>query len=145
MQNLTFDESNPQNIVFDGYVRLNSVNTGEPNRDGGCLLSTFSTTADATEESTNMARITSIANTGKYSTTDDGFLIDADLTFMGFTREVTVKLFYYPQSDQGSYLMTGFTAQFQFNAISDFGISSSNIDDQITVNMNILFKNKKPS
>ncbi len=144
VENLHFDESDPAALEFSGYVRLNSVNTGEPGRDGGCLLGTFGTEAGKTNESENVAVITSRSGTGKYSSTDNGFIADADFTFNGSTHPVTLKLYYYTQSDQGSYDMAGLSGQFEFNPLSDYGISSSNIDDHVTVKLNLLFKNKKP-
>src|SRR5690349_11164508 len=36
-----FEENNPDSIYFEARVYLNSVNTGEPGRDTGCLQHTF--------------------------------------------------------------------------------------------------------
>jgi hypothetical protein len=87
LENLAFDAANPSDIEFEGYVRLNSVNTGEPGRDGGCLLGSFGTAADQTSENTNLATLVSRAGSGRYSETDEGFLVDADFTFLGVIRE----------------------------------------------------------
>ena len=144
LEDLNFDEANPANISFEGYIRLNSVNTGEPGRDGGCLLSTFLTSIDATSESTNLASLVSLPNSGRYSSTDEGFIVDADFTFLGVTHEVTVKIFYYPNSDQGTYNMVGLSGEFGFRALTDFAVSSSNIRDDVKVKMNLILKNKKP-
>lgn len=143
VKSLTFNEASPATIAFEGYVRLNTVNTGEPGRDGGCLLSTFGTESTKTSEPENLAVIKSIPNSGKYSTTDASFIVEANMTFNGVTKPVTLKLFYNPLSDQGSYNMVGLTAQFDFLALSQFGIVNSNIDDKVTVKMNLNFKNKK--
>ncbi len=142
VENLHFDESDPASLEFSGYVRLNTVNTGEPGRDAGCLLGTFGTEAGKTNETENIAMIVSKSNTGKYSSTDSGFIVEADFTFNGFTHPVTVKLYYFTQSDQSTYEMAGFSGQFEFNPLSDFGISSTNIDDHVVVKLNLLFKNK---
>ena len=72
-----------------------------------------------------------------------GYFVDANLTFHGFTKKVTVKLFYYPQSDQSTYLLAGFSAEFEFLAISDFGISSTNIEDNVIIKINANLRNKK--
>lgn len=148
VEDLNFDEAVPSNIAFKGYVRLNSVNTGEPGRDGGCLAgngdaSTFKTTLDMTTEPANQATIVSKPGTGRYSATDAGFFVDADLTFLGVTKQVTVKLFYEKQTDQGSYTMAGIIAEFDFLAITDFGLSSTNVDDKVKVRINALLRNKK--
>ena len=143
LEDLHFDEADPQNISFSGYVLLNSVNTGEPGRDGGCLLSTFGTEAAKTTEPENLAKLVSRPSTGRYSSIDEGFLIDADLTFLGVTKEVTVKFFYYPETDITTDFMCGISAEFEFNALTDFGLSSTNIADKVTVKINTLLKNKK--
>lgn len=139
---LNFSEADPTVISFNGYVRLNSVNTGEPGRDGGCLLSTFNTDATKTSETENIAALNSVAGSGRYSSIDEGYLVDANFVFNGVSKEVTVKLYYVPISNLETYNMVGITGEFVFNALSDYAISSTNIDDQVTVKLNILLKNK---
>lgn len=143
LENLTIDEATPSNTAFAGYVYLNSVNTGEPGRDGGCLLSTYGTDAAKTNEAENVARLESIAGSGKYSTTDNGFIVNANLTFHGVTKQVTVKLFYFPQTDEDTYTMAGVSAEFDILALTDFAIQSDNIDDQVKIRVNCLMRNKK--
>lgn len=148
LENLTFDEAAPSTIAFKGYVRLNSVNTGEPGRDGACLAgngetSTFKTTLAMTTEPANQAILVSKAGTGRYSENDEGYFVDADMTFLGVTKQVTVKLFYEKQSDQGTYNMAGIMAEYEFKAITDFGLVSTNIDDNVKVRINTLLRNKK--
>lgn len=143
LENLTFSEAAPSTIAFKGYVRLNTVNTGEPGRDGSCLLTTYGTASGKTTEPENIATVTSITGTGRYSTTDAGYFVDANLNFLGVTKLVTVKLFYVPQSDQGTFNMAGITAEFEFRALTDFAVSSTNIDDKVKVRMNVLLRNKK--
>ena len=140
VEELNFDEADPSAITFKGYVWLNSVNTGEPGRDGGCLLTTFGTTSAKTSETENIARIESEAGTGKYSATDAGFIVDAELTFNGVTKPVTIKLIYHPQSLDNT--LAGISAEFDFLAKSIFGIESTNIADKVTVKMNLTFKKK---
>ena len=144
LENLNFNEAVPSNISFEGYVQLNSVNTGEPGRDTGCLLSTFLTDATKTTETENLATLVSVANSGKYSTSGESFLVDADFTFLGVTKQVTIKLYYFPKSDQDTYNMVGINGEFQILAISDFNVASTNIDDKVSIKLNILLKNKKP-
>lgn len=144
LQTLNFDEATPANISFEGYVRLNTVNTGEPGRDGSCLLTTYGTTAAKTTEPENLASIVSVPSSGRYSATDEGFLVDANLTFRGVSKKVVVKLFYEKQSDQGTFNMAGISAEFEFLAITDFGIVSTNIDDKVKIRLNALLRNVKP-
>lgn len=146
--NLNFDEGVPSNISFEGYVRLNSVNTGEPGRDGGCLAgngetATFKTTLAMTTEPQNQATLKSIAGSGRYSTTDDGFLVDADFTFLGITKPVTVKMKFYPKADIGTAYMAGIYAEFEINALADFLPGNTNIGDIVKIRIDNLLRNKK--
>lgn len=141
LKNLSFDEANPGNISFEGYVWLNSVNTGEPARDGGCLLGTYGTDNAKTSESENIATLKSTSV--QYSTTDEGYVARANLTFHGITKEVTLKMYYAVQyHDPSGFTMAGLTAQYDFLALSDYGISSNNIDDKVTVKINTLLRKK---
>ena len=144
LTSIAFNEQDPSSIAFSAGVWLNTVNTGEPGRDDGCLLTTYGTEAAKTTEPENLATLVSIPGTGKYSTTDAGYLVDANLTFHGFTKQVTVKLDYYKQTDQGTYIMAGLSGEFTFLAKTDFGIVSGNIDDKVVIKVNANFKNKKP-
>lgn len=143
LKSLTFDETDPSKIAFEGYVRLNSVNTGEPNRDGSCLLATYNTTVAKTTEPENNATIKS---TGvKYSDTDAGYIATADLTFMGVTKSVTLKLNYKKQTHfdgAPGYSISGIEGSFVFNALTNFGLVSTNIADQVTVRLDMLLRKK---
>lgn len=143
LSSLTFDETDPTKIAFEGYVRLNAVNTGEPGRDAGCLLTTFTTTAVKTTEPENIATIKSTSV--KYSTTDAGYVATANLTFMGVTKPVTMKIDYVKQSHfTGSpgYTVAGVQASYVFNALTDFALVSANIADQVTVRLDLLLRKK---
>jgi polyisoprenoid-binding protein YceI len=138
---LKFDEANPLNTSFEAWVRLNSVNTGEPGRDGGCLLSTFGTTATKIDEVENLAVIKTTKV--ELSTTDKGYIITANLTFHGATKVVTMKLDYAGTSEftgTTPYKVAGLSAQFQINAKTDFGIASNNIADKVAIKINCNFK-----
>jgi len=147
VQTLTFDDAKPGDLAFEGYVRLNTVNTGEPGRDGGCLLGTFLTDAAFTTEAANIATIKTIPGTGRYSTTDGGFIVDANFTFLGITKQLPVKLYYFPQTDQGTYTMAAVNAEFEFLANTDFfAVASklnSNISDKVKISVNAILRNKK--
>jgi polyisoprenoid-binding protein YceI len=133
-----FDESNPAGIHFEAWVWLNTVNTSEPARDDGCLLTTFGTTAAYTTETQNLAvlKSTSVA----LSTTDKGYNLKADLTFHGVTKEVSCKLDYDGKTPSGGADILGFSLHFQMLAITDFKISSTNIADNVDVKCNGVFK-----
>lgn len=133
-----FREDQPDLTTFSGFVVLSSVNTGEPGRDGGCLLTTFGTTTIG-----DTARLVSkkVEFDGK-----TGYIVTADLDFHGVKKEVKMQLNYsgktfFPATDPlNSYWVQGLTGQFEFNAISDFAIVSTNIADRVVVKLNILFR-----
>lgn len=138
---LKFDEANAANTSFEGWVRLNTVNTGEPGRDAGCLLTTFGTNATNVDQVENIAKIQTTKV--ELSTTDKGYIVTANLTFKGVTKPVSMKLDYVGTTTIASttpYQLAGLTAQFQFNAKSDFGITSNNVADKVTVRINANFK-----
>ena len=131
-----FDESNAAGIHFSAWVWLNSVNTSEPGRDDGCLLSTFGTSNGLTTEANNLAVITS--KSVELSTTDKGYNIKADLTFHGVTKEVTCKMNYVGKTTSGANEVLGFNLQFQFLAKTDFLIASNNVGDNAEVKCNAI-------
>src|SRR6185436_2092935 len=65
-----FDEANPANTNFEAWVWINSVNTSEPGRDGGCLQTTFGTTTAMTTDAANLATVKS--KSVELSLTDKG-------------------------------------------------------------------------
>ena len=133
-----FDESNAAGIKFEAWVWLNTVNTSEPGRDDGCLLSTFGTDGSLTTEAENQAIIKSKSVT--LSTTDKGYDVKADMTFHGATHEVVCKLSYAGKTLSDTSEVLGFGLEFSILAKTDFGISSSNIGDNVTVKVNTNFK-----
>lgn len=137
-----FDEANPANTNFDAWVWINSVNTSEPGRDGGCLQTTFGTTVTMTTETANVATIKS--KSVELSTTDKGYIVKFDFTFHGVTKELTGKLMYDGKTETGSgatlKYVYGFSFDFQFLAKTDFLISSTSIADNINVKCNAIFR-----
>lgn len=142
MTSFNFDESNLAGINFEAWVWINSVNTSEPGRDGGCLQTTFGTTTAMTTEAANVAIIKSKAV--EFSTTDKGYIVKFDFTFHGVTKELTGKLSYDGQTTTGSgatlKYIYGFGFDFQFLAKTDFGITSTSIADNINVQCNVIFR-----
>jgi len=136
-----FDETNAAAINFEAWVWVNSVNTSEPGRDGGCLQTTFGTTTAMTTEAANVAIIKS--KSVELSTTDKGYVVKFDLTFHGVTKEITGKLMFEGKATSGSGATLkykyGFSFDFQFLAQTDFGIVSSNIADKVDISCNAIF------
>jgi len=133
-----FYEDKPDSIYFEGYVYLNSVNTGEPGRDGGCLLGTFGTSAGAGYVDSNLAIIKS--KKVEFSTTDKGYIVTTDFTFHGVTQEITAKLDYVGKVNEGSVDVYGLQLAFSILAISDFGIQSTSIADNVDIKCAANFK-----
>ena len=145
MTTFSFDEATPLNTNFEGWVRLNTVNTGEPGRDAGCLLGTFGTATGKVDEPENLAKIKS--KSVQLSTTDKGYIVTCDFTFHGVTKEVTAKMNYtgttaFPAGYAGAnaFSLSGFTLEFQFFAKTDFAIVSNNIADKVGIRCNAQFK-----
>jgi polyisoprenoid-binding protein YceI len=134
-----FDEDNPENSTLSGWVVLSSVNTGEPGRDGGCLLNTFGVT---------------VSDTAKFKTTSiafdnlGGYIAHADLDFHGVKKDVLVQLNYTKATrfDENSgiggapFTIAGLTGQFEILAKTDFGIVSTSIADRVRIKVNCQFK-----
>jgi len=134
-----WDEDNPENSTLTGWVVLSTVNTGEPGRDGGCLLTTFGTATSDTAK----FKSTSIAfdNQG-------GYIAHADLDFHGVKKDVLVQLNYTKATrfDENSgiggapFTIAGLTGQFEILAKTDFGITSTSIADRVKIKVNCQFK-----
>lgn len=138
LKELSFDETDPSKIYFEANVLLNSVVTGQPLRDHGCLQTTFETDLTKFNEPENLAVIKSVS--AVYNTDDAGYTIDGELTFLGVTHDVTIQLFYLGQSTFTGYTLASFEAELTFNAISDFGLNSTSVDDLIKVKINLNLK-----
>lgn len=136
-----FDEANAANTSFECWVWLNRVNTSEPGRDKGCLQTTFGVNTSMTTDVANVAKFTSTKV--ELSTTDKGYIVTGDLTFHGVTKSVTGKMFYLGKATTGSGATLkykyGVSFTYQFLAITDFGIVSTNIGDQVTIRCDAIF------
>ena len=144
-----FYENQPAKTHFAGYVQINTSNTGQPARDGGCFLNTMGTTAIVSGTQnltvTNVAYIQSTSV--KFDPSSNAYLATFNLTWKGqmsasHTESIVGKLTYVPEtavSTAESYF--GLELQFQFNC-RDFGITATDIADVITVDMNLNFNNK---
>ena len=131
---IEFDEDNPEATTFSGHVVLSSVNTGEPGRDGGCLLNTFDTATRDT--ATLVSKLVQFDGVGGYNCT-------VELDFHGFKKELPMKMTFSKVSyidGNNPYYLAGFSAELTFLAITDFGISTTNISDGVKLRINTTFK-----
>ena len=162
---MLFDEANPQNIKFDGKVRLSTTNTFEPNRDdpGHCVNSSMgvqwyttndtvitgtdtviTTTYDSTVDASDWATI--IVLPGDVSAYGDGYKASADFTYKGVTEKVDLYLQYNGMSVQSpTKVFYNFEGQFQFLAgstSSDPWYCGSSIKSMVHVDIHIMFEEK---
>jgi hypothetical protein len=148
-----FYESDPSRTVFNGYVQINTSNTGEPGRDGGCNITTLGTVPIVTG-----TQNLTIQNLAKIKTTkveldpaSNGYIVTLDLTWKGtlsapLTKSITGKLSYVPRKSvqfgtSASYDVFGLQLKFQFNC-RDYGITSTSVSDKIEIECNMNFNNK---
>ena len=137
-----FAEDNKDSIMFEAWVRINTVNTSEPGRDTGCLQTTYGVNTKMLDEPANLAIIKS--KSVEYSTKDKGYFVKCDFTFHGVTKEVTAKLDYAGLVITGSgatlKYVYGFDLSFSFLAKTDYLISSTSIADKVDINCNAIFR-----
>lgn len=146
-----FNEADPTQTFFSGYVQINQSNTGEPGRDAGCNISGLGTTAivPGTQNLsvTNLAKIKSTKV--EFDPNSNGYIVTLDLTWQGkltapLTESVTGKLTYVSMTTTTTatpYNVFGLQLKFQFNC-RDFGITSTSIADKIDIECNMNFNNK---
>ena len=153
-----FYENDPDKTFFNGYVQINTSNTGEPKRDGslfdptiGCNLSTLGTTAQVQYQHnltvTNLAKIKT--NKVTFDQTTGDYIVNLDLTWQGklgapIVKALVGRLKYIKRNTIAAaspYDVFGLQLSFQFNC-RDFGITSTSIGDKIDIQCNMNFNNK---
>ncbi len=148
-----FYENEPSKSYFNGYVQINTSNTGEPGRDAGCNVSGMGTVAIVAGTHnltpTNLAKIKTTEI--KFDPMSNGYIVTMTLTYKGslatpLTKSVVGKLVYVPKTKvqfgtSAAYEVFGLQLSFQFNC-RDFGITSTSISDKIEIECNMNFNNK---
>jgi polyisoprenoid-binding protein YceI len=146
-----FYETEPSKTYFNGYVQINTSNTGEPGRDAGCNISGMGTVPIVAGTQnltiTNLAKIKSIKV--EPDAESNGYIVTLNLTWQGklgapITKTITGKLNYVPKATIAAaspYDVFGLQLKFQFNC-RDFGITSTSIADKIDIECNMNFHNK---
>lgn len=148
-----FYENEPAKSYFNGYVQINTSNTGEPGRDAGCNISGLGTTAIVSGTQnltiTNLAKIQ--ATKIELDPASNGYIVTLDLTWQGklaapLTKSVVGKMSYIKRSrvqfgTAAAYEVFGLQLKFQFNC-RDYGIVSTSISDVISIECNMNFNNK---
>ena len=148
-----FYENDPAKTYLNGYVQINTSNTGEPSRDSGCNIGNLGTVKiiPGTQNLTiqNLAKIQTTKV--EFDTQTAGYIVTLDLTWQGklgapLTQSLSGTLAYIKRSVVGAgtaapYGVFGLQLKFQFNC-RDFGITSTNISDKVDIECNINFDNQ---
>lgn len=146
-----FYENDPSKTYLNGYVQINTSNTGEPGRDAGCNITNMGTTAivAGTQNltATNLAKIKSTKV--EYDKFNDNYIVTLNLTWQGKlaapkTISVTGILKYVDKATIAAatpYDVFGLQLKFGFNC-REFGITSTSIADVINIECNMNFHNK---
>jgi hypothetical protein len=148
-----FYEAEPTRSYFNGYVQINTSNTGEPGRDVGCNVGAMGTVAivsgtqNLTE--TNLAKLQTTKI--EFDPASNAYIVTANLTYKGLlaaplTKSVVGKLNYIPRKTvqfgtAAAYDVFGLQLKFPFNC-RDYGITSTSIADKIDIEINMNFNNK---
>lgn len=148
-----FYENDPAKTFFNGYVQINTSNTGEPGRDGGCNISGMGTVAiTAGTQNLTVTNLAKIKTTEvKFDPLSNDYIVTLNLTWQGklatpLTKSIVGKLKYVPRTTvqfgtAAGYDVFGLQLKFQFNC-RDFGITSTSISDKIDIECNANFNNK---
>ena len=148
-----FYENEPAKTYFSGYVQINTSNTGEPGRDGGCNISGLGTTAIvAGTQNLTVTNIAQIKTTKvEFDPASNGYIVTLNLIWQGklaapLTKSLVGTLKYIPKArvqfgTAAAYEVFGLQLKFQFNC-RDFGITSTSISDKIEIECNVNFNNK---
>jgi polyisoprenoid-binding protein YceI len=147
-----FYENDPAKTYINGYVQINTSNTGEPARDAGCNISGMGTVAIVSGTQnltvTNLAKIKSTKV--EFDPSSNGYIVTLNLTWQGklaapLTKTVVGKLSYVVRKTVSStgtpYDVFGLQLKFSFNC-RDFGINSTSIGDNVDIECNMNFNNK---
>lgn len=148
-----FYENEPARSYFNGYVQINTSNTGEPGRDAGCNISAMGTTAIVTGVQnltvTNLAKIKTTKV--EFDPLSADYIVYLNLTWQGklaapMTKALVGRLKYVKKAaivpaTGAPYSVFGLQLTFQFNC-RDFGITSTSIADNIEIQCNMNFNNK---
>lgn len=146
-----FYEADPSKTYFNGYVQINTSNTGEPGRDANCNLAGMGTTAIVAGTQnltvTNLAKIKTTKV--ELDPNSNGYIVTLDLIWQGklaapLTKSIVGKLSYVKMGTIATatpYKVFGLQLKFQFNC-RDFGITSTSISDKIDIECNMNFHNK---
>jgi hypothetical protein len=146
-----FYENDDSKSYFNGYVQINTSNTGEPGRDAGCNVGNLGTTAIVSGTQnltvTNLAKIKTTKIAFDPATGD--YIVDLTLTWQGklatpLTKAIVGRMKVIKKSTIAAatpYDVFGLQLKFQFNC-RDYGVTSTSISDKIDIECNMNFNNR---
>jgi polyisoprenoid-binding protein YceI len=143
-----FYENDPTKTYFNGYVQMNTSNTGQPGRDGGCYLGyvgapkLIPNTQNLIDSNIALIKTTKV----ELDPNSSGYICTMTMTWQGLLSApkdttVTGKLFYSKRTNVGTSDVFGLQLNFSFNCRT-FGMTSTEVGDVITLECNINFNNK---
>ena len=143
-----FYENDPSKTYLNGYVQMNTSNTGEPGRDTGCNIGALGTikviggTQNLSDSNLAKIKTTKVA----FDALSNDYIVNFDLSWRGkLTSVKTVSLVgrlkYIPKAYVSNYAVFGLQLKFQFNC-RDFGVVSTSISDKVDIECNMNFNNK---
>lgn len=148
-----FYENEPSKTYFNGYVQINTSNTGEPGRDTGCNIGGMGTikiiqgTQNLSDSNVAKIKTTEV----KFDPSSADYIVTFNLTWKGklaapLTQSIVGRLKYIKKASvqfgtNPGYDVFGLQLKFQFNC-RDFGITSTSISDKIDIECNMNFNNK---
>ncbi len=148
-----FYENDPTKTYFSGYVQMNTSNTSEPGRDGGCYLSyvgapkLITNTQNLIDSNIAIIRTTQVT----LDPNSAGYIVTMVMTWQGLLsapHDTTINgtLSYVKRQTVGAgtasaYDVFGLQLNFSFNCRS-FGLTTTEVGDVITLQCNVNFNNK---
>jgi hypothetical protein len=148
-----FYESDPTKTYFTGYVQMNTSNTGQPGRDGGCYLSyvgapkLIPNTQNLIDSNIAIIKTTQVT----LDPNSAGYIVTMVMTWQGLLsapHDTTINgtLSYVKRQTVGAgtasaYDVFGLQLNFSFNCRT-FGMTSTEVGDVITLEVNVNFNNQ---
>ena len=140
---IVFDSKNYESTEINAWVQLSTFLTGEPGRDklGGCgpgyMGVEYLDTNFTVDPTTDTAWFKSTSTRIEY----DYYVATGSFTFKGVTKTVDMKYKFTGIHDEvsGSGAKSqkgGFKGEFMILAISDFGVTSTSIADEVYITVN---------
>ncbi len=147
-----FNESDPTKTFFNGYVQINTSNTGEPGRDTGCNISALGTSKIIPGmQNLSVGNLALIKTTKvEFDPSSQDYIVTFNLTWQGklaapLTQSLKGRLKYIPKTHvtigTATYGVFGLQLSFQFNC-RDYGVVSTSIGDNVAIQVNVNFNNK---